>query len=303
MKRWINRGAVRLLLLVAAALTIVLAAPAALRGQAVIDRTVQVSLDPIGTGELGGVALLAPAADGGTAVQVLVTGAPEGTLAVIHPGSCDPIDPVLVALLGDAGTGPSLQVTVPVSFEVLADGSHSVALHEGTDFSTALACGAIPAAVPGPSPGSSLPKPSPPPDPTSAPGPTPDPECEGVPAWLEATEARLDRIVDLQAEADAFITEGDPDGYIASVGRLPGEVRALLAEQRSDPVPPVAQDANTTAIETFGHFIEAGETLYKHITVSATLGYYERFLEAIKAANEGMSSVRSKLGDLSGRCI
>ncbi len=46
----------------------------------------------------------------------------------------------------------------------------------------------------------------------------------------------------------------------------------------------------------------AGETLYSHIKVAASTGTYQRFLDAIGAANEGAGSVRTQLGELSGRC-
>jgi hypothetical protein len=131
---------------------------------------------------------------------------------------------------------------------------------------------------------------------------TMDPACAGVPAWVDATRERLDRIVDLQAEADAFVTDGDVDGYVASVGRFAGEVRELLAGQQSDLVPDLALGANEDAIETFGHYIRAGETLYSHIKVAASTGTYQRFLDTIGAANEGAGSVRTQLGELSGRC-
>ena len=100
--------------------------------------------------------------------------------------------------------------------------------------------------------------------------------------------------------SDAFIGDGDVDGYVASVGAFAGEIRALLAQQETELVPDIARSANEEVITTFGHYIEAGETLYRHITVSASPGLYERFLDAIKAANEGAGKVRSQLGDLAG---
>lgn len=491
----------------AAALTIGLVAlqglqtvPPPVAAQGVPDGTIQFPIAPVGSGGVKGVALLGPGEDGGTAVQVLVTEAPQGTVAVIHPGTCDAIDPGLVALLGDIGTGPSLQVTIPVEFGTLTDGAHALAVHEDIGFTATLACGTIPASGPGPAPepspqpsaasdagtyssprygfsvtwsptwqrvddlppegvdritlddgrstiqiagyhledgdaascvaawedslfagvrdGSvgdlapllgadgtrvaggdaahawaayrylhqplttetadyrecwSLPDgttvelshaafiddyeagalarqaivatlvlpdvpapaspgpevvpgsdevPSPevvppgdepsievvtppedmPPDDMPPPDATLDPACAGVPAWVDATRGRLDRIVDLQAEADAFVTGGDVDGYVASVGRFAGEVRELLAGQQSDLVPDLARRANEDAIETLGHYIEAGETLYSHIKVAASTGTYQRFLDAIGAANEGAGSVRTQLGELSGRC-
>ena len=476
------------------------AAPSPAAGQGLPDGTIQFPIAPVASGGVKGVVLLRPSTDGGTAVQVLVAQAPQGTVAVIHPGTCEAIDPSLVALLGDVGTGASLQVTIPIEIGSLADGAHALALYEDIGFATTLACGTIPATGPGPAPELSaqptaasdvgtyssprygfsvtwdptwqrvddpppegvdritlddglntiqiagyhseagdaascvaawedslfagvrdgsvgdlaplqgadgtrvaggdaahawaaysylhqplttetadyrecwsladgtmvelghvafiddyeagvlgrqaivatlvlpdvpapasqgpevvpapeeVPSPEvvppedvsstevvPPPEdvpPEDVPPPeaTLDPACDGVPAWVDATRGRLDRIVDLQTEADAFVTDGDVDGYVASVGRFAGEVRELLAGQQSDLVPDLALSANEDAIETFGHYIDAGETLYSHIKVAASTGTYQRFLDAIGAANEGAGSVRTQLGELSGRC-
>ena len=122
---------------------------------------VQVQVQAMGSTGVAGIALLAPAGDG-TAVQVLVMGAPEGTSAVIHPGGCDVADATLVALLGDLGAGGQVQVTVPVPFETLADGGHVVAFHPGLDMTTLVGCGVIPAvAAPPDVPAASLAPPAP----------------------------------------------------------------------------------------------------------------------------------------------
>ena len=110
---------------------------------AAAGETIQVQIEPADPSGPSGLAIMA-AVEGGTAVQVLVPGAPEGTTAVIHPGSCDAVDPTLVGLVGEIEGSAQVQATVPVSLGELADGGHVIALHPGLDLATTIACGAIP---------------------------------------------------------------------------------------------------------------------------------------------------------------
>jgi hypothetical protein len=123
-----------------------LVAPGAARSQDSAQAPVQVQVKALGDAGVAGIALLTPSADG-AAIQVLVVGAPARTTAVVHPGTCDAPDAVLVALLGDVGASGQIQATVPVPFETLTDGAHTIALHAGLDMSTPLGCGLIPAVV------------------------------------------------------------------------------------------------------------------------------------------------------------
>lgn len=104
---------------------------------------VTVTIDAVGAGGLAGLAILAAAPTGGTSVQILVPGATSGTFAGVHAGTCDAIDPMLVALLGDVST--TAQTSTPNPFPGLADGRHVLALHEGLDLTHSVGCGAIPA--------------------------------------------------------------------------------------------------------------------------------------------------------------
>lgn len=104
----------------------------------------QVVINAIGADGVSGLALLAPAADGGTSIQIIVARAPDDTFAVIHGGDCEAIDPTPVALLGDVSA--TSQVTVTNRFAALADGGHVLALHAGLDLTTAIGCGPIPLA-------------------------------------------------------------------------------------------------------------------------------------------------------------
>lgn len=107
---------------------------------------VTLTLDPVGTSTVTGLAVLTPR-DGDTAANVLGVGAPAGAMAVIHAGSCTAIDPTPTGLLGDVGTTGQLAATVPVPFSTIADGGHVLVIHPGLDLATALACGAIPLAA------------------------------------------------------------------------------------------------------------------------------------------------------------
>ncbi len=215
-----------------------------------------VQVQPVGETGLEGIALLAPTT-GGTAVQLLVMGAPTGTSAVIHPGGCDVPDTTLVALLGDLGAGGQIQTTVPVAFETLTDGSHVVALHPGLDMTMSVGCGTIPAvstepdgpvaspAAPAPQPvevpASQLPVPAPAP-------PSPDPACLDVVPWVEATEDRFTRISEALSELNAIAGRYDLPAYLAGLASFEGEVGAMISQQAQGPVPSVAVEVNQRAI-------------------------------------------------------
>src|SRR5664279_2540141 len=57
------------------------------------------TIDAVGANGLSGLAILTPR-DTGTAANVLAVGAPAGTTAVIHAGTCAAIDSTPVGLLG-----------------------------------------------------------------------------------------------------------------------------------------------------------------------------------------------------------
>jgi hypothetical protein len=102
-----------------------------------------VTIDAVGPDGISGLALLMPAQNGSTNIQILVAGASSGTFAVIHGGTCAAIDPAPVALLGDVSA--TSQVAAANPFESLTDGQHVLVLHLGLDLTQAVGCGAIPA--------------------------------------------------------------------------------------------------------------------------------------------------------------
>ena len=114
------------------------------------------TIDAVGANGLSGLAVLTPR-DTGTAANVLAVGAPAGTTAVIHAGTCAAIDVTPVGLLGDVGAAGQISTTIPVPYTTVADGQHVVVFHPGLDLATALGCGQIPlvAATGTPQPGGS----------------------------------------------------------------------------------------------------------------------------------------------------
>lgn len=153
--RWWSRRVVAVLAILGLAGT--MAVP---RAAAQEPPTAVVTMEAMGTDGIAGLALLMPVS-GGTSVQIVVAGAPAGTLAVVHRGTCEAIDPAPVALLGDVST--TSQITVANGFGTLTDGAHVLALHAGLDLASAIACGPIPAgagAEPSPAPSEEPPAPS-----------------------------------------------------------------------------------------------------------------------------------------------
>src|SRR5687768_2625623 len=60
----------------------------------------EVAVEAVGDGGVAALALLSGTV-AGTTIQIIATGAPQGTIAVVHPGSCDTPDATVVALIGD----------------------------------------------------------------------------------------------------------------------------------------------------------------------------------------------------------
>lgn len=182
-----------------------------------------VLIEPVGTDGIGGLALLSPAANGGTDVQILVAGAPTQTFAVVHAGTCDAVDPTPVALLGDVST--TSQVTVANPFESLADGEHVLAVHRGLDLASAVGCGSIPAMT-----GSPTPDETDPPEPPE--GSYAAPDGSFAIAW--PTGWQTYEVLPVEGEARIGLSNGLTSVLIA--GRIePGtDAQACVREARGD---------------------------------------------------------------------
>ncbi len=424
-------------------------APAAAQAPA---KSLQVQIEAVGPTGVAGLALITPAASGGTDIQVLTAGAPAQTFAVIHPGTCAVIDPTPVALLGDVGAGANIQVSVPNPFETIADGAHVLALHAGLDMTAATGCGAIPAGTlvpirpesPAPQPagtGGSYTGPTvgfvltwdggwteypieglpgaeqvglsngvssvaisgvidPAPDaqdcvraaedflleqlrngdigglepledatgapvtggdaarawvgyryratdskgngsdvaeyhecrtagtvqvriqhrapaafypaqaaareallagltlPETPPAPTPAPvdrACVGLEAWVDATNARLDRITEIRTEANDLLDRLDIDGYKALLPRFGSEVRRMLADQQGGSTPGAAAAANELALTAYGHFIEAADLLVQYYSIGASQPRYTQAIGAIKDGDTAVADLRAAI--------
>lgn len=182
-------------------------------------QSVQVVIAPLGPSGVSALAVLGPVPEG-TAVQLMATEAPTGTVAVVHAGTCDAVDPAAVGLIGDASAG-LLQVHVPVPFDGLLGTPHVIALHPGLDMSVVLGCGEIPTgAVP-----SGGPTPRPTPSTTVPPQPSPSPEPSAAPGLAAMFPAEIggEALVVRHEAPDDFV------GPLASVEGGPALVQALRA--------------------------------------------------------------------------
>jgi hypothetical protein len=82
-----------------------------------------------------------------TDVNVLILGAPDGALLLIHEGTCDALSPAPAFLLRDLDQSGASVTTINATLEELRAGGYAIALHEGVnDLSRPLACGEIPEA-------------------------------------------------------------------------------------------------------------------------------------------------------------
>jgi hypothetical protein len=304
-----------------AALATLAIAPSAALGQGEATAPVQVQVAAVGPDGVAGIALLTASGDG-TAVQVLVVGAPPGTTAVVHPGDCATPDPSLVALIGDVGASGQVQALVPVPFASLSDGRHVIAFHPGLDMATFVGCGAIPAvaievpvasaspAVPAvslttatlpPAAPSIEPIPTLPPPPTAAPA-TPDPTCAGIADWVAGTEARLTRIGEALSDLNAIAGRYDLNGYLSGLASLEGELSVMAAQQAEGPVPAAVGEVNAVAIATYGTFADAARRIYESLTTSVDVGSYSRAMTRYDEATKLMADVQRTMGELKGRC-
>lgn len=269
--------------------------------------SISVELAPLGPDGLSGLALLAPA-EGGSSVQLLVVGAPAGTTAVVHAGDCAAIDPAPVGLLGDVASG-QLQTVLPLAIEALADGRHVIVLHPGLDLAVALGCGAIPAADLGSAPASAVPLPAPSAAvatetdfsaaPTSA---AVDPNCEGVATWADATDARLDALQDLADEADRLAALFDLPGYVGAIETYARAVHAAAADQLSQPVPAIAQEANDRALAAYATMFDAASLFLHYYTAEMTPDVYGRATSTYDQARRMVDELRRDTGRLTATC-
>jgi hypothetical protein len=257
--------------------------------------SIQVQIEPGDPSGPSGLAILA-ADDAGTAVQVLVPGAPEGTTAVIHPGTCDAVDPTLVGLVGEIGGSAQVQSVVPVSLGVLADGGHVIALHPGLDLATTIACGAIPAVEVQVPP---LPLPSAPAVPAETVAPSA--ECQLVPEWIAVTERRLDRVQELIAAANKAAAGTDINAYLNSVAAYVGEVRIMAETMLGEAVPPLATEASQELLTALQTGVEAGELILQSFGTGDAQTYNAGVTKA-QESNQSLIAVRTQVAELKARC-
>jgi hypothetical protein len=244
---------------------------------------IQVPLVPADPTGPKGLAVLS-VAETGTSVQVLAPGVAAGTTAVIHPGSCAAVGPELVGLIGELAASGQAQALVPVPLATLADGSHVVALHPGLDFATVLTCGLIPASglVPQPVP--------------ATPEPVVDEACAGVPEWIAATKARLDRVTELEKELAK-----QSANYLPTLANNIGQLGVMISQMQAGIVPPAAAAAHERLIRALQEGVQAGRDVIESFS-TADLTLYQDALAKAKSSADEILQVRTLVGELEARC-
>jgi hypothetical protein len=283
-----------------ASLAVALVAASAATAAEAPSSPIQVRLGPSEPTGPGGLAILT-AADTATTVQVLVTDAPEGAIATIHPGTCAELGSDIIGLVGELGASGQAQAIIPLPLTSLADGGHAVALHPGLDLTITLACGAIPAVAPLPPAPEPLPELDPEPEPLpEPPSPVVDPECEGVPEWLTATRSWLDELA--AGESELRRLTADPAGYAAALSEQLGRVNVMISEMQQAPVPGAAAVAHQQLVGA----VESGTVAARQLIESYATGdpsLYQQAVRAATAANAEVAQVRITVGELEARCV
>jgi hypothetical protein len=268
---------------------------------------VTLTLEPVGDGTVTGLAVLTPR-DADTAANVLAVGAPAGTIAVIHAGTCAAVDPAPVGLLGDVGTTGQLGSTIPVSFGIVADGMHVLALHAGLDLTTAIACGAIPrAAFVAPSGALTSAVPSmpvrtvaPTVPPTVPPSPSPDTACAGVDAWVTGTLARFDAVKAMGDDLASAMNAGMAD-YAQALADTSVAIQRLQIEQQQAAVPATAADAQEGVIKMLQKLVEAYDLMSQAYTTGNT-AVLQQGLGAASEAQGLATSARTAIREVALPC-
>jgi hypothetical protein len=95
-----------------------------------------------------GLATLSEAKEGGqTVVQVLVVGAPAGSVAIVHAGTCANLDPTPAYLLSPIDANGASETTIKASLRDLRATKYAIAVYASVgDLSKPVACGEIPTA-------------------------------------------------------------------------------------------------------------------------------------------------------------
>ena len=226
--------------------------------------------------------------EAGTAVQVLVPGAADGTTATIHSGTCDRIGADLVGLIGQLSATGQAQATVPVPVGQLADGNHVIALHPGLDFSMTSGCGQIPRADAAAGPVVA------PEDPPAAAGAA----CAGVTEWVTTTKTRLARLTELQTE---LARQVDSSGYVTTLASNVGHVQAMLSTMQSETVPASAQTVHQQFVAALQAVVVASTEIMQSFATGDT-ALYQRALTRAQDAGEEIVKVTTAAAQLEATC-
>lgn len=255
--------------------------------EATIGQPIQVEINPSVPAGPKGVGIVT-AVGNETGVQLLVPGAAEGTTATINAGTCELVGAQPVGLIGELSATGQAQATLPLPIGSVADGGHVIVLHEGLDLASSIACGLIPASETGivvpPLPSAS---------------PAPGGECDGVPAWVAAAKARLERLKELEDAANKAAV--DLATYLNTIASNIGQGQAMLAEMQSEAVPTTATAAQQLFIGALQSGLDAANLLLEAFS-QADNQLYQQALTAANDANQALLKVRTAVGELDARC-
>src|SRR5262249_15937411 len=105
--------------------------------------TVGVKLDEVDSSGVTGLATLTKDGDK-TKVTVLLLGALDGAIVLIHQGTCDNLDPSPAFLLHDLDASGKSETDVADGVSDLKSGPYAIAVHSSVeDLSKPIACGDI----------------------------------------------------------------------------------------------------------------------------------------------------------------
>lgn len=258
------------------------------------DSPIQVPIAASVAGGPTGLVTLLPTADGGTTVQVVAQGAPDGASVAIHPGTCEAVGADLTGLVGNLSAAGQVASTIPVGIATLADGAHVIAIHPGLDVTRALACGAVPATAidnvvpPLGGEGGGQENPA-------------QPGCDAVRAWITATTTRLDQLQKLQDDANRAGGGTDVQAYLSVVATNMGVLRSMVLELRAQALPPEAASLQEQLINALTTAFDSGDLLLRAFTDGDPTAYQDALAKG-KAANDLVLKVRTGIGELGVKC-
>jgi hypothetical protein len=145
------------------------------------------------------------------------------------------------------------------------------------------------------------PAPVPPEPPPVDPVAPADPACLGVPEWVAATTAHLDRIADLTRETEGVAETLGISAYVAALATLEGELRAMVARLSEAPTPELARVVNRKAVAGLETLADTASQ-YVAALRRGDLAAFQRATARQREGDELIIDARREMGELQGRC-